>query len=295
MAPERDVNPAGTLAHGIAVVAHDEHAMAGSCAREVGEWCGRRGIDVWAAPDDAAVLGLPDLAAERPLGTASLVVSIGGDGTMLRSVRMLAGAPVPLLGVNVGSLGYLTEIEPDQIGDALERVGAGADAGRWRLDERMMLDVALNGRPVGCALNEAVVEKHLSGHTVRLLARLDGEPFTHYVADGLIVATPTGSTAYSMSARGPIVSPGHRAILLTPVAAHMLFDRTLVLDPREVVDVEVTGHRAAQLVIDGASVATLAEGDVVTCAPSARTAAFVRLGPDRYHQVLKSKFGLTER
>ena len=91
----------------------------------------------------------------------------------------------------------------------------GDELGRWR------------------ALNEVVVEKHASGHTVSLLARIDGEPFTSFAADGLIVATPTGSTAYSLSARGPVVSPRHRALLLTPVSPHMLFDRTLVLDPSE--------------------------------------------------------------
>ena len=147
----------------------------------------------------------------------------------------------------------------------------------------------------GRALNEAVVEKSESGHTVRLLARIDGEPFTHYAADGLIVATPTGSTAYSLSARGPIVSPRHRAILLTPVSPHMLFDRSLVLDPSEIVEIEVSGHRRAELAIDGQPTAQLDEGDIVTCIPSEVTANFVRFGAYRYHQILKAKFGLTDR
>ena len=99
-----------------------------------------------------------------------------------------------------------------------------------------MLHVSVAGDGEWRALNEAVVEKHDSGHTVRLLASIAGEPFTSYAADGLIVATPTGSTAYSLSARGPVVSPKHRAMLLTPVSPHMLFDRTLVLDPSETVD-----------------------------------------------------------
>ena len=114
-----------------------------------------------------------------------------------------------------------------------------------------------------------MVEKHESGHTVRLLARIAGEPFTSYAADGLIVATPTGSTAYSLSARGPVVSPRHRALLLTPVSPHMLFDRTLVLDPTERVEIEVAGFRPAELAVDGLLVATLTEGDVVTCWPAA--------------------------
>jgi NAD+ kinase len=130
---------------------------------------------------------------------------------------------------------------------------------------------------------------------VRLLARIDGAAFTSFAADGLIVATPTGSTAYSLSARGPIVSPRHRALLLTPVAPHMLFDRTLVLDPTEVVEIEVVGTRPAELAVDGTQVATLVQGDVVQCTPSEATARFVRFGDRRYHQILKAKFGLTDR
>lgn len=163
----------------------------------------------------------------------------------------------------------------------------------------MMLDVAVSrpdGAPIGTwrALNEAVVEKRLSG-TVQLLVRIDGEPFTTYAADGLIVATPTGSTAYSLSARGPIVSPKHRALLVTPVAPHMLFDRTLVLDPSEEVVIEVIGERAAAVVVDGRPVSELGAGALVRCTPSTATASFVRFGERPYHQVLKAKFGLKDR
>ena len=133
------------------------------------------------------------------------------------------------------------------------------------------------------------------GHTIRLAVSIDGEFFTTYAADGLIVATPTGSTAYSLSARGPVVSPRHRAMLLTPVSPHMLFDRTLVLDPTETVEIEVAGFRPAALAVDGQRVATLAEGDVVTCRPAAETARFVRLSSHHFHQILKSKFGLADR
>ena len=220
---------------------------------------------------------------------------LGGDGTMLRAVGLLDGAPVPLLGVNVGVLGYLTEIEPPGLTDALERFVAGPQAGEWWLDERMMLGVTVEGVGSWRALNEAVVEKQESGHTVRLLARIAGAPFTSYAADGLIVATPTGSTAYSLSARGPVVSPKHRAMLLTPVSPHMLFDRTLVLEPSETVEIEVAGFRPAELAVDGQRVATLAEGDVVTCCPAAETARFVRLSAHLFHQILKSKFGLADR
>src|SRR5690606_27055729 len=127
------------------------------------------------------------------------------------------------------------------------------------------------------------------------LARIDGEDFTTYAADGLIVSTPTGSTAYSLSARGPIVSPRHRALLLTPVAPHMLFDRSLVLDPSETIELQVIGHREAELAVDGQRVAVLGEGDMVECRPSDRTARFIRFAERQYHQILKVKFGLMDR
>ena len=279
----------------IAVVAHHERAEARALAEEAAAWCRANDVEFWMPRIDADALDLAGCASERPIGQADLVVSLGGDGTMLRSVRLLAGSPVPVLGVNLGSLGYLTQVEPDRLTEALDCIVADSEPVEWKLDRRMMLDVGVNGAHVGTALNEAVVEKAKSGHTVRLLARIDGEPFTTYAADGLIVATPTGSTAYSMSARGPVVSPKHRAMLLTPVSPHMLFDRTLVLDPSETIEIEVSGHRVAELVLDGQPVAPLDDGDVVSCSPSAATANFVRFGDERYHQILKAKFGLADR
>lgn len=277
------------------MVAHHERDQAAALADAAATWCGEQEIPFWMPSDDAVALDREQHASNRSAADADLVLSLGGDGTMLRSVHLTAGSAVPLLGVNLGSLGYLTEIEPGFLGDGLDRFFRGPSDGEWTLDQRMMLDVAINGESVGRALNEAVVEKSHAGHTVRLLARIDGEPFTYYAADGLIVATPTGSTAYSLSARGPIVSPRHRAILLTPVSPHMLFDRTLVLDPSEVVEIEVSGHREAEVVIDGRSVGVLDDGGVVRCAPSTATANFVRFGVSHYHQILKAKFGLLDR
>jgi NAD+ kinase len=279
----------------IAVVAHHERSTARALTEQAAVWCQDHEVTFWMPVGDADALGLDGCASVRPIAQADLVLSLGGDGTMLRSVRLLEGAPVPVLGVNLGSLGYLTQVEPDRLTDSLDRFVAGPETGAWKLDRRMMLDVAVNGAVVGRALNEAVVEKAESGHTVRLLARIDGEPFTYYAADGLIVATPTGSTAYSLSARGPIVSPRHRAMLLTPVSPHMLFDRTLVLDPSETIEIEVSGHRVAELVLDGQPVTPLDDGDVVGCTPSESTANFVRFGDEHYHQILKAKFGLADR
>ena len=286
----------------VAVVAHYERSDVVALIEETMAWLAARDHDGWLMPDDGAELELQHHADERPLADAEIVVCLGGDGTMLRAVGALDGAPVPLLGVNFGQLGYLTEIEPGELIDALDRLVGGdepAAGAAWHLDERLMLTATVRrgDQELGRwrALNEVVVEKHAAGHTVSLLARIDGEPFTSFAADGLIVATPTGSTAYSLSARGPVVSPRHKALLLTPVSPHMLFDRTLVLDPSEQVEIEVLEHRRAEVAVDGRLVLTIDPGDVVQCRPSTETARFIRFGPYRYHQILKTKFGLTDR
>jgi NAD+ kinase len=250
-------------------------------------------------PEDAEPLELVDLVSERKPESAGLALSLGGDGTMLRAVKMVGDAGVPIIGVNIGLLGYLTEVEPPALTTALERWAAGSDTGEWRIEERMMLDATLrrgdDQTEKWTALNEAVVEKQEAGHTVRLLVRIDGAVFTSYAADGLIIATPTGSTAYSLSARGPVVSPKHRALLLTAVSPHMLFDRSLVLDPDEQIEIEVIGHRPATLSIDGQTTASLAEGDTLAVRASTSVARFVRFGQRRFHQILKTKFGLSDR
>ena len=290
----------------VLLVAHHQRTDAAALAQATASWLRERGHESWVTPDDARALDLMHLADDRLPSAADLLVSLGGDGTILRAVQLLEGSPVPIIGVNVGMLGYLAEVEPPGLTAALERflAGPGPDHGDWQLEQRMMLDVALHravvpgvvpgvvpvqGTERWRALNEGVLERLEAGHTVRLLVRIDGAPFTSYAADGLIVATPTGSTAYSLSARGPVVSPRHRALLLTPVSPHM------VLDPEESVDVEVSGHRTVALSIDGQRAATLREGDVVSFTASEATAQFVRFGGRRFHQILKHKFGLADR
>ena len=284
----------------VLLVAHHERVEAAALSRLAATWLTEHGHTAWMTPDDAEPLELLELVSERKPESAGLALSLGGDGTMLRTVKMLGGSGVPIIGVNIGLLGYLTEVEPPALTAVLERWAAGSEAGEWRIEERMMLDATLHRCAVDAieswmALNEGVLEKQEAGHTVRLLVRIDGATFTSYAADGLIIATPTGSTAYSLSARGPVVSPTHRALLLTPVSPHMLFDRSLVLNPEEQVEIEVIGIRPATLSIDGQTVATLSEGDTLVVRASASVARFVRFGQRRFHQILKTKFGLSDR
>jgi len=272
---------------------HDAAELAGDLAR----WLLDRGHEVRMSPHDAARADVAGTAMEDGLAVGlDLMVGVGGDGTMLQAVDRAADEDVPVLGVNMGQLGYLTTIEPEGARVALKRFLAGS----FEVDERMRLTcdvVRADGtrERIGTALNEVLVERSELGHTIRLQVVLDGQPFTTYVADALIVSTPTGSTAYALSARGPIVDPRHRAQVLVPVAPHMLFDRALVLEADTEVLLAVEGGRRAHLSIDGRSGGLVDVGDAVVCAASAVPARLVRFGPPRFHQVLKEKFGLSDR
>jgi NAD+ kinase len=262
----------------VAFVPHPDRPAGTDLAEKAGDWLAAHGHNAMI------------VTADSPLPDVDLVVSLGGDGTMLHSIGLVGAREIPLLGVNIGHLGYLTDVEPDGLISALERYFAG----EHRLERRMILDVSVNG-VVRRALNEAVLEKTTSGHTVRLAVSIDSEPLVTYAADGLIVATPTGSTAYNLSVRGPICSPTHRAIVITPVSAHMLFDRSLVLDPDQVVGVTVLDGRAARLVVDGQVIGTVDADQRVELSASHIDAALVRFGPPDFHRVLRSKFGLADR
>ena len=283
----------------IALVVHHDRPEAAKVAVDLIEWLVGLGHQVRLPLIDADRIGQADLGVPDAdlCGGLDVAVSLGGDGTMLRTVALVAEADVPVIGVNFGQLGYLTDVEPEGARAALEHFLAGEHT----IEERMMLAVDVTS-PSGAvtehhvvALNEAVLEKTASGHTVRLDVELDGSGFTPYAADGLIVATPTGSTAYAFSARGPIVDPTHRALLLTPVSPHMLFDRTLVLDDDADVRLTVSGHRPAALVVDGRALGELRPGEVVRCRAAEHVARLVVFGPRDFHAILKAKFGLADR
>lgn len=282
----------------IAVFVHHERPDATTVAVTLAEAMAEDGVDVVLPPDDARIAGLGHLGVgESVLRTdpPGLAVAVGGDGTMLRTAQ-LVGQRVPILGVNVGNLGYLTEVDPPDAVAAVRRVLRG-DFG---IEERMLVRVAVHrggggdGEVVAHALNEAVLEKCAMGHTVRLAVSFDGDLFTTYEADGLIVATPTGSTAYSFSARGPILDPDLRAMVLTPVSPHMLFDRSMVLSPDVEIRLEIAGHRPASLSIDGRHMGELAEGEAVVCTGEGAV-HLVSFAPRDFHRILRTKFGLPDR
>lgn len=277
----------------VAFVVHPDRPQASDAAAATEKWLTARGHQTLSVLDAHGDVSTPLPAGAPPL---DLVVSLGGDGTMLRTIAAAAPSGVPVLGVNLGRLGYLTQIEPSGLEPALARF-LGGD---YRVEERMMLEVAFQREGAGesvilPALNEAVVEKTVPGHTVRVSLSVAGRHFVTFAADGVLVSTPTGSTAYNLSVRGPIVSPQLRAMVVTPVSPHMLFDRPLVLEPTESIRLEVLDPRPAVVVVDGRSVATLEPGDALCCRQGPEPARLVTFGERDFHAIVSAKFGLTDR
>ena len=278
----------------IGIVPHLARGEAKSLARHVVLAAERAGASVRVPQSDATVVGLEAWAVPDAVFADGLsyAFSLGGDGTMLRTVSLVSHRHVPVVGVNVGHLGYLASEQPADLAEVLRRVLSGEHG----IEERMMLAIRITNHDglvrQFTALNDAVLEKSNAGNTVRLAVSFNGVPFADYSADGVIVATPTGSTAYAFSVRGPIVSPLMRALVVVPISPHMLFDRALVLDASESVRMEVLDGRTATLFVDGRDEGPLPEGSVVTCSADAHPARLVTFGPRDFHGILKAKFGL---
>ncbi len=246
------------------------------------------GAEVVMPETDAAVLQRADLGVANFAEGLDACISIGGDGTILSAVSLVAEKGVAILGINVGRMGYLAEIEPERVAEVLQRLLVS----ELEIESRMMVEVELPSGETYLGLNEAVVFRSDSGHSMLVGAAIDGNDFLTYSADGVILATPTGSTAYSMAAGGPVVESGFHALVLTPVTAHTVFNRAMVLPPSSEVAFTVEGYRSAEVSIDGRFIAKLEPGDRIKCTAAATEAKFLIDRPRDFHAVLKDKFGI---
>ena len=253
-------------------------------------WLRRRGIAVL-VDAETPVGRLPTRPKTGLARESDLIVVLGGDGTLL-SVARRSDARVPILGVNLGELGFLTEVaEPEAL-----RMLARVLAGHFEVDRRMTVTAALQrGERVlhrFRALNDVVVSNGAMARIVRLAVSVDGFPLTSYRADGVIVSTPTGSTAYSLSAGGPIVEPTVQVLVLSPISPHTLSNRPLVLRPEAVVRITIApGQQDVVLTVDGQESMPLEGGDVIVVRRAPQAVSLVR-SPDRTHyDVLRSKLG----
>jgi len=224
---------------------------------------------------------------------AELVFALGGDGTLLRAAELARPAKVPLLGINLGKVGFLAEAELGDLDEAVRRVVAR----EYTVEERLTLDVEVrHGDAVvagSWALNEVSVEKGARERMLELRVDVDGRPLSRYGCDGVVCATPTGSTAYAFSAGGPVVWPGVEALLLVPISAHALFSRALVAAPTSTITITVDPHApTAVMCCDGRRVFDLAPESVITVRRGALPVLVAQLRPRPFSDRLVAKFGL---
>ena len=223
---------------------------------------------------------------------AGLVMGIGGDGTILRALKLATEHEVPVLGVNLGRLAFLAEVNLDQLPEALDQI----DRDEHTIEERAVMVVAGDCFPLPVtAFNDSALSR-IPGHGPAALAvEVEGEVFARYTADALVIATPTGSTAYSFAAGGPIVSPRHRGLLVTPVAPHAAFDRAVFLHPDERLRVHVLDRSAPLLLeVDGQRGSELGAGQCIEFAISPRPAQILRLHPQGFYERARRKLQISD-
>ncbi len=242
------------------------------------------------AEDDPEVL--PEDVAVQPLNKVvrdcDLCIVIGGDGTILSVVRQLHDLPIPILGVNLGTKGFMTALEPEDLSLILD-----AARGDYKISRRMMIEVCLvrNGQVIYTdhALNDIVL--HGYGDCIQLTASCDGDTITSFSGDGIILSTPTGSTGYSMSAGGPIVEPDAENLIISPICAHVMGARSFVLDPQRTIQVktEKLHGRRAYMSVDGNPVMDLENGDIVRVFRSSHYTNMANLGLKSFYEIAYEK------
>ena len=265
------------------------------CGGAVGsilEWAGRRSIEVLAIDSEISrlVCTAEPVTAQEMRQRSDLVVSLGGDGTMLRAMRLADRQRFPVLGVNVGKLGFLAEVDVPELPDALSAI----DGHEFTTEPRLALDAVIDGR-VTTAFNDIAFVRYPGDKTAAVAVHAGGSRFVSYTADALVVATPTGSTAYSFSAGGPIVSPAVEALLVTPAAPHSAYNRGLVVSVEDQLALEILpGSGRLAVEADGILAANVAPGDLIDLVPRPGAARVVRLGHTTFYERARRKLRLAD-
>lgn len=272
----------------ISLVVNGRREDALAAAREAAEWLLARGVTVGSEVEFAERLQLPAFEPNE-IAASDLVLSFGGDGTLIRAADICAETGAPILGVYYGSFGFVTQVEGDEIGAALSMALDGAA----QIETRMMLQASLmrHGQAIftAHALNEVTLQRETASHMMVFSVSINGRKITAYPADGVLVATPTGSTAYNLSAGGPIVDPNLRAMILTAIAPHTLSARPLVLDAESVVTLGLQTTGDAMLTVDGQARLHLLDGDEIHIMASPRVTRLVSVERDDFLEKLSHR------
>ena len=277
--------------HVVGLVLHPERDCGGAVA-SILDWAGRRGIQVLGIDTEISRLACsadpvtPDELRRR----ADLLVSLGGDGTMLRAMRLADRQRFPVLGVNLGKLGFLAEVDVPDLADALSAI----DEHKFTVEPRLAVNAVI-GDQITTAFNDVAFVRFPGQKTAEVAVRAAGHPFVSYAADAIVVATPTGSTAYSFSAGGPIVSPAVEALLVTPVAPHSAYNRGLVMSCEDQLALDIlAGSGRLAVEADGNLAANVEPGDRIDLVPRPGAARVVRLGRTTFYERARRKLRLTD-
>jgi NAD+ kinase len=277
--------------HVIGVVLHPQRDSAEAVNAILG-WAGGKGAQVLGIESEIARLNCAavPVTADELGRRCDLLVSLGGDGTMLRAMRLADRQPAPVLGVNLGKLGFLAEVDVPDLPGALTAI----DAHQFTVEPRLAVDAVVGGLVV-TAFNDVAVVRYPGQPSAIVAVRAAGHPFVTYAADAVVVATPTGSTAYSFSAGGPIVSPAVEALLVTPAAPHSAYNRGLVLSVGDSLALEILAPSGSLAVeVDGQVAAQVSAGDRIELQPRPGAAHVVRLGHTTFYERARRKLRLTD-
>jgi NAD+ kinase len=277
--------------HAVGIVLHPQRDSKEAVDAVLG-WAARNGGTVYGIGNEIARLNCAatPVSAEELGKRSDLLVSLGGDGTMLRAMRLADGQRAPVLGVNLGKLGFLAEVDVPDLPSALTAI----DERDYTIEPRLAVDSVVGGQRV-TAFNDIAVVRVPGDHTAAVALRVGGQPFVSYAADAVVVATPTGSTAYSFSAGGPIVSPSVEALLVTPAAPHSAYNRGLVLSVTDTVTLDVlasSGRLAVE--VDGAVAGYVEPGDGLAIDARPAAARVVRLGRTTFYQRARRKLRIAD-
>ncbi|MDM8520600.1 NAD(+)/NADH kinase [Anaerolineales bacterium HSG6] len=274
------------ISKNVGVLYHPKLAESRVMAAEILEFIEDFGVSAWVSSswDEASV-------GDR-LQDSDMIITLGGDGSMLRAARMTTRYTLPILGINMGTLGFLTEVQPAEWPECIEQTLQG----NYWIEKRMMVQVKHNHQQhevaVYEALNEVVIGRGRMARVVRLHTKINKGYLTTYTADALIISTATGSTAYSLAAGGPILSPELENIILMPLAPHLSLDRALILPRSTVLQIQIQTDHTALMTIDGQFEIEIADGDILTLTASPWMGRFVRLHEQNYfYSTLLNRLG----
>ncbi len=258
-------------------------------SKKVSDYLAKKGVQVVARDDEAADLGVPPLSSFAP-DAIQFIISLGGDGTILRVIHHYPNLDAPILGINLGHLGFMADVPLSDLFPSLDELLSGG----FTIEERVMMEGLPPSQKRCFAVNEMVIHRSRNPCLIDLSIHVDGKYLNTFSADGVIISTPNGSTAYSLAAGGPILTPELKAFVITPINPHTISNRPIVLMPREKIEVQyLSDYEPVEITYDGFSRHALAPNEVFRILPAKRTFKMVSLSRSDYFSTLRTKLNWT--